>query len=69
MSGLPTFSKESLEELLIAVCHLKDEQGRALCVNPIDVLHKDVLDQLPMFALNLIEGRRGHGKKQAKEKS
>lgn len=44
---LPKFNSRSVEELLIALVHLRDEQGRKLRVAPCDVFNEEMLKQIP----------------------
>lgn len=48
-------SADSIERLLIAVSKIKDHEGRQLEIDPVDVLTPSVLEQLPRFALTLME--------------
>ena len=44
---LPKFDSRSLEELLIALVHLKDEQGLKVRIAPCDVFNEEMLKQIP----------------------
>lgn len=47
MTNPPKLSQETLELLVVAIIKLRDEQGRALQINPRDVLQPWVIEQFP----------------------
>lgn len=52
--SLPQLNAQSLEGLLIAVMNLRDFQGRRLSLDPAEILHPEVVAQLPFDTRELI---------------